>query len=86
MLSALLRGSLDGYARPQANVRHTEDIVELILDANRNSLLGLDLRVSIMTLGLTAGAMVAALFGMVRRPPRSRVPPSPPSGFAFRRD
>lgn len=52
----------------QANVRHTEDIVELILDANRNSLLGLDLRVSIMTLGLTAGAMVAALFGMVRRP------------------
>ncbi|KPV73877.1 uncharacterized protein RHOBADRAFT_54468 [Rhodotorula graminis WP1] len=47
-----------------ANVRHTEDIVELILDANRNSLLGLDLRVSIMTLGLTAGAMVAALFGM----------------------
>ncbi|GAA6054356.1 hypothetical protein JCM3770_003333 [Rhodotorula araucariae] len=54
-----------------ANVRHTEDIVELILDANRNSLLGLDLRVSIMTLGLTAGAMIAALFGMDRRvPPR----------------
>ncbi|BGP50746.1 magnesium ion transporter [Rhodotorula kratochvilovae] len=48
-----------------ANVRHTEDIVELILDANRNSLLGLDLRVSIMTLGLTAGAMIAALFGML---------------------
>ncbi|GAA6039267.1 hypothetical protein JCM8097_003235 [Rhodosporidiobolus ruineniae] len=48
-----------------ANVRHTEDIVELILDANRNSLLGLDLRVSIATLGLTAGAMVAALFGML---------------------
>ncbi|GAA5864354.1 hypothetical protein JCM8547_005794 [Rhodosporidiobolus lusitaniae] len=48
-----------------ANVRHTEDIVELILDANRNSLLGLDLRVSIATLGLTAGAMIAALFGML---------------------
>ncbi|GAA5936079.1 CorA family magnesium transporter [Sporobolomyces koalae] len=47
-----------------ANVRHTEDIIELILDANRNSLLGLDLRVSIATLGLTAGAMIAALFGM----------------------
>ena len=45
-------------------MRHTEDIIELILDANRNSLLGLDLRVSIATLGLTAGAMVAALFGM----------------------
>ncbi|GAA5837325.1 hypothetical protein JCM11251_004967 [Rhodosporidiobolus azoricus] len=48
-----------------ANVRHTEDIIELILDANRNSLLGLDLRVSIMTLGLTAGAGIAALFGML---------------------
>ncbi|GAA5922892.1 hypothetical protein JCM1841_003773 [Sporobolomyces salmonicolor] len=48
-----------------ANVRHTEDIIELILDANRNSLLGLDLRVSIATLGLTAGAMIAALFGML---------------------
>ncbi|GJN93504.1 hypothetical protein Rhopal_006561-T1 [Rhodotorula paludigena] len=48
-----------------ANVRHTEDIVELILDANRNSLLGLDLRVSIATLGLTAGALIAALFGML---------------------
>jgi len=45
-------------------VRHTEDIIELILDANRNSLLGLDLRVSIATMGLTAGALIAALFGM----------------------
>lgn len=49
-----------------ANVRHTEDIIELILDANRNSLLGLDLKVSICTLGLTSGALVAGLFGMVR--------------------
>ncbi|BGO94321.1 hypothetical protein NBRC10512_002770 [Rhodotorula toruloides] len=48
----------------EANVKHTEDIIELILDSNRNSLLGLDLRVSIATLGLTAGAMIAALFGM----------------------
>lgn len=48
----------------EANVRHTEDIIELILDSNRNSLLGLDLRVSIATLGLTAGALVAGLFGM----------------------
>lgn len=50
----------------QANVRHTEDIVELILDSNRNSLLGLDLKVSICTLGLTSGALIAGLFGMVR--------------------
>lgn len=40
--------------------------MELILDANRNSLLGLDLKVSIATLGLTSGALVAGLFGMVR--------------------
>ncbi|KAL8287403.1 hypothetical protein RQP46_003261 [Phenoliferia psychrophenolica] len=48
-----------------ANVRHTEDIIELILDANRNSLLGLDLKVSICTLGLTSGALIAGLFGML---------------------
>ncbi|ORY77983.1 hypothetical protein BCR35DRAFT_332369 [Leucosporidium creatinivorum] len=47
-----------------ANVRSTEDIIELILDANRNSLLGLDLKVSIATLGLTSGALIAGLFGM----------------------
>ncbi|KAI5477158.1 hypothetical protein MNV49_006814 [Pseudohyphozyma bogoriensis] len=48
-----------------ANVRHTEDIIELILDSNRNSLLGMDLKVSICTLGLTSGALVAGLFGML---------------------
>ncbi|KAK4048831.1 magnesium ion transporter [Microbotryomycetes sp. JL221] len=47
-----------------ANVRSTEDIIELILDSNRNSLLGYDLRVSIATLGLTSGALIAGLFGM----------------------
>lgn len=47
-------------------MRSTEDIIELILDANRNSLLGLDLKVSIATLGLTSGALIAGLFGMVR--------------------
>ncbi|KAK4049513.1 magnesium ion transporter [Microbotryomycetes sp. JL201] len=48
-----------------ANVRSTEDIIELILDSNRNSLLGYDLRVSIATLGLTSGALIAGLFGML---------------------
>lgn len=57
----------------QANVRHTEDIIELILDSNRNSLLGLDLRVSIATLGMTAGALVAGLFGMVSPPSTSHL-------------
>ncbi len=35
-----------------------------ILDSNRNSLMLLDLRFSIWTLGLTAGTFVAALYGM----------------------
>ena len=48
-----------------ANVSATEAIVELILDSNRNELLALDLKVSIGTLGLTSGALVAGLFGMV---------------------
>ncbi|PVG00729.1 Mg2+ transporter protein cora-like protein [Serendipita vermifera] len=46
------------------NISSTQEIVELILDANRNNLLALDLKVSIMTMGLGAGALFAGLFGM----------------------
>ncbi|KAL7408831.1 hypothetical protein BDY24DRAFT_356684 [Mrakia frigida] len=46
------------------NVQSTQEIVELILDANRNKLLGLDLQVSIATLGVGSSALVAGLFGM----------------------
>jgi len=46
------------------NVSATQEIVELILDANRNNLLALDLKVSIVTMGLGAGALFASLFGM----------------------
>lgn len=38
--------------------------VKAILDANRNSLMLLDLKFSIGTLGLGAGTFVAALYGM----------------------
>ena len=38
--------------------------VKAILDANRNSLMLLELRFSIFTLGLGAGTFVAALYGM----------------------
>lgn len=48
----------------QSNVQSTQEIVELILDSNRNALLGLDLKVSIGTLGIGTGALVAGLFGM----------------------
>ncbi|PPQ88528.1 hypothetical protein CVT25_009908 [Psilocybe cyanescens] len=48
----------------ESNVQSTQEIVELILDSNRNALLALDLQVSIATLGVGSGALVAGLFGM----------------------
>ncbi|KAI0048933.1 cora-domain-containing protein [Auriscalpium vulgare] len=48
----------------QSNVQSTQEIVELILDSNRNALLALDLKVSIGTLGIGTGALIAGLFGM----------------------
>ncbi|KAH9930507.1 Mg2+ transporter protein cora-like protein [Epithele typhae] len=48
----------------QTNVQSTQEIVELILDSNRNSLLALDLKISIITMGIGIGTFVAGLFGM----------------------
>lgn len=48
----------------ESNVQSTQEIVELILDSNRNSLLALDLKVSIGTMGIGTGALVAGMFGM----------------------
>lgn len=48
----------------QSNVESTQDIVELILDSNRNKLLAIDLKVSIGTLGVGSSAAIAGLFGM----------------------
>ncbi|KAF2190505.1 cora-domain-containing protein [Zopfia rhizophila CBS 207.26] len=47
-----------------SSIRNTEEIVKAILDANRNSLMLLDLKFSILTLSITAGTFVAALYGM----------------------
>ncbi|KAL8716116.1 MAG: hypothetical protein Q9220_000021 [cf. Caloplaca sp. 1 TL-2023] len=47
-----------------SNIRNTEEIVKAILDANRNSLMLLDLKFSIGTLGIGSGAFVASLYGM----------------------
>lgn len=47
-----------------SSIRNTEEIVKAILDANRNSLMLLELRFSIFTLGIGAGTFVAALYGM----------------------
>ncbi|RKP22591.1 hypothetical protein SYNPS1DRAFT_25618 [Syncephalis pseudoplumigaleata] len=47
-----------------ANMRTTEDIVNIMLDSQRNSLLLFELRLTMVTMGLTGGAFVASLFGM----------------------
>ena len=47
-----------------SNIRNTEEVVKAILDANRNSLMLLELKFSIGTLGLAAGTLVAGLYGM----------------------
>ncbi|KAJ0424318.1 hypothetical protein BJY00DRAFT_276432 [Aspergillus carlsbadensis] len=46
------------------SIRNTEEVVKAILDANRNSLMLLDLKVSIGTLGLATGTLFSALYGM----------------------
>ncbi|KAI9731193.1 MAG: magnesium ion transporter [Cirrosporium novae-zelandiae] len=47
-----------------SSIRNTEEIVKAILDANRNSLMLLDLKFSIGTLGIGAGTFIAGLYGM----------------------
>ncbi|KAI5280466.1 magnesium ion transporter, partial [Ascosphaera aggregata] len=46
------------------NIRNTEEIVKAILDANRNSLMLLDLKFSIGTLGLAFGTLCSSFYGM----------------------
>jgi magnesium transporter len=47
-----------------ANMRTTEDIVNIMLDSQRNRLLLFELRLAMGTLGLTGGAFIASMFGM----------------------
>ena len=47
-----------------SNIRNTEEVVKAILDANRNSLMLLEIKFSIGTLGLATGTLVAGLYGM----------------------
>lgn len=46
------------------NIKSTEDIVNIILDANRNSLMVFELRVAIFTLGITVATIIPAFYGM----------------------
>lgn len=47
-----------------SDMTNTQEVVELILDNNRNKLLALDLKTSIATMGISAGTLWAGLFGM----------------------
>ncbi|QIW98901.1 hypothetical protein AMS68_004419 [Peltaster fructicola] len=46
------------------SIKNTEEIIRAILDSNRNSLMLLDLKFSVLTLGTTVGMFIAALYGM----------------------
>lgn len=46
------------------NIRNTEDIVNIILDAHRNSLMLFEIRVTIATLAVATGTSIAGLYGM----------------------
>ncbi|RUS18415.1 hypothetical protein BC937DRAFT_88800 [Endogone sp. FLAS-F59071] len=47
-----------------SNMRSTEEISNIILDANRNSLLIYELKLTMGTLGVGAGGLLASIFGM----------------------
>lgn len=47
-----------------SDISNTQEVVELILDNNRNKLLALDLKTSIVTMGVSVGTLWAGLFGM----------------------
>ena len=45
-------------------MQSTQEIAELMLDSGRNALLALDVKISIATLGIGSGALLAGVFGM----------------------
>ena len=47
-----------------SNIRNTEEVVKAILDANRNQLMLFEIKVSVGTLGLAGGTLIAGLYGM----------------------
>lgn len=46
------------------DIKSTEEIVNIILDANRNSLMLLELKITIYTLGFTVASLLPAFYGM----------------------
>jgi magnesium transporter len=47
-----------------SDIKSTEEIVNIILDANRNSLMLFELKVTIYTLGFTVATLLPAFYGM----------------------
>lgn len=47
-----------------SDIKATEEIVNIILDANRNSLMLFELKVTIYTLGFTVATLIPAFYGM----------------------
>lgn len=47
-----------------SNIKSTEEIINIMLDSNRNSLMLYELKVTIGTLGMTLGMFFASLYGM----------------------
>lgn len=47
-----------------SNIKNTEEIINIVLDANRNNLMLLELKFQIGMLGLSAGSVVSAVYGM----------------------
>lgn len=46
------------------NIKNTEEIIIIMLDSNRNSLMLFELRITIATLGFSVGLLITALYGM----------------------
>ncbi|KTW27427.1 hypothetical protein T552_02405 [Pneumocystis carinii B80] len=47
-----------------SNIKNTEEIVNIILDTNRNALMQMELKISVLTLATSSGAIVTGLLGM----------------------
>jgi magnesium transporter len=47
-----------------SHMKSTEEIVQIMLDTNRNSLLLFELKLTVATMSVGTGALIASLFGM----------------------
>jgi magnesium transporter len=48
----------------QENIKATQRVVEMSLDAGRNRVLRLNLQIGMFSIALSSGSLIAAIFGM----------------------